>query len=452
MIIKKKTIIDCFFAWLCADITILLFYNANDIKNETLFISFVGAFFSTLCMVVVVKILKNTLLDTVLSGPVVFLLVAVLYNQNSVIRFAVESLYDGSIENRMERLFGAIFIDVLLVTGTFFWSERHKKNKLFNKNKGYALQSLTISSFAAYSLTISYMIMSMIMSLMTQITEVSNLLKLIQTVYSYICFSAVALYVKVKNRRYELPSLIPVVLLGIHLLILTNLAGSKQIIIRAAIVISCALILQNKLSLNKIEVLLYASPLIMQGIVSVTELVSARFVNYTNAWMLRYHVFRYDLSDLTMTFALRFKNMKYSAEVVKEAFLYALPSFLYGEKQEVLPMYNANVRSAGLEGFPMDYNDTIFSFGAQIGGFLGIIIVFFAVLVLQEWISKKVIKIKNVGPAILMTILGYFSYVESDLYMFLFNTRDVVIYIILALFVYKILLRKHNLLKGEKNG
>lgn len=448
MIIQKKTIIDCFFAYLCADITILLFYNANDVKNETLFISFVGAFFSTLCMVAVVKILENTLLDTVLSGPVVFLLVAVLYNQNSVIRFAVESLYDGSIENRMERLFGAIFIDVLLVTGTFFWSEMHKKNKLFNKDKGYALQSLTIPGFAAYFLTISYMIMS----LMMQTTEVNNFLKLIQTGYSYICFSAVALYVKVKKRRYELPSLIPVVLLGIHLLILTNLVGSKQIIIRAAIVIACALILQNKLSLNKIEVLLYASPLIMQGIVSVTELFSARFVNYANAWMLRYHVFRYDLSDLTMTFALRFKSMKYSAEVVKEAFLYALPSFLYGEKQEVLPMYNANVRSAGLEGFPMDYNDTVFSFGAQIGGFLGIIIVFFAVLVLQEWISKRVIKIKNVGPAILMTILGYFSYVESDLYMFLFNTRDVIIYIILALFVYKIFLRKHNLLEGEKNG
>lgn len=437
MIIRKKSIIDFIVAFLCAIITIILFYDANNIKNGTVLISIVGAFFSTLCMLIVIGKLEQTLCYTELSGSVVFFLVAVLYNQNSIIKYSVTSIYDGAIDSRFERFWGTILIELLLIIGTYFWSWIHRKNKVFKKISDSTLNELMLPGILVYFLLVSYIVLAVL----SYGKNISNFLRVVQTGYSYLCFSAIAIYVKIENGKYKISTLIPIALLGCALLILTNLSGSKQIIIRAAIIIVCALIYQNKISLKKIKIVLYASPLLMQGIVSISELISGRFVNYTNEWILRYHVFRYDLSDLAMTFALRFSNMKQSWGVVKEAFLYSLPSFLYNDKQEILPMYNLSVKSAGLEGYPMDYNDTIFSFGAQIGGFLGIIIIFFCVIILHEWISKKIVKIKKVGPAIFMSVLGYFSYVESDMFMFVFNTRDLLIYIILALMIYKMFLR-----------
>lgn len=437
MKVKKNFIYGFIVAFICAILTIFLFYIANDIENDTLLIAIVGAFFSTLTMTIVISKIEIALNYTELSGPVVFLLVAVLYNQNSVIKYAVNSIYDGAIDNLTQRFFGALFIDILIVFGTYFWSWMHRNNKEFLKNSKKDFQQLTVPGYVVYFMVISYVLLAFLSIGYVK----SKLVSVILTGYSYLCFSAVALYVKIYNNKYRLSSLIPIVLLGFSLFILSILGGSKQIIIRAAIVIVCALIFQNKLSFNKIKIALYTSPLIMQGLVSLTELISGRFINYSTEWMLRYHIFRYDLSDLAMTFAFRFDNLKYSWGIVKEAFLYSLPSFLYSSKEEILPMYNANVMSAGLEGYPMDYNDTVFSFGAQIGGFLGIVIAFFAVLFLHEWISKKLIRISRVGPAILMTVFGYFSYVESDLFMFVFNTRDLLVYIVLALVVYRIFLK-----------
>lgn len=444
--IRKSWFSDFILAYSFAAATIFLFYKANNIKNGTYMLALFSAMVKTFVMVEVLGMIEKSVKKQHISGATVFLLVSILYNQNSILKYAVDCLYDGSIDNNALRLIGDIYVSVIIFIGVLVWKKVHKANKEFNllENERF-MPEFKINKLLLWMILFAYLIVQAYF-LIKQNTLVTNAgSRSLNTVFSaleYICFALVVINVKKVNGKYVLSSFVPICVLGIFLVLATVILGTKQVIIRPAIVIACGLVYQNKLSIKKMKYFIYASPLLLQGITNLSELVSGRFSEYPALWVLRYHVFRYDLSDLAMTFAVHFSKSLYKWGVVKEAFCYSLPKFLYDKKLDVLPMYNANVKSIGLEGYPMDYNDTVFSFGAQIGGGIGILLAFILIVLFHEWISRKIVRINKMGSIILMVLFGYFSYVESDLFMFFYLTRDTVVYLILAGLLLKIILRR----------
>lgn len=447
MKLKVSVIKDFILAYLCAFFTIIIFYNINGVSNGTYIISFIDALLKTLTMIIVIEITGDTLKKQCLTGAAVFLIVTVLYNQNSICKYAVDSLYDGSISDNVLRFFGSCYINIIIIVGALLWNEYHRKNKEFNYDSGNKfVRQLKINKLLLWMIVIVYfLIETFIIISSTSSRGISRFMSTVLSAFEYITYTVITINVVKRNGKYVLSSLLPVCFVGVFLFFVTMFTGSKQAFIRSGIVIVLSLVFQRKLSFRLTKFFLYVSPFLLQGITSLSEMVSGRFLEYLDYWTLRYHVFRYDLSDLAITFANNSNRIQYQLGVVKEAFLYSLPKFIYGNKMEVLPVYNASVKSVGLEGYPMDYNDTIFSIGGQIGGYIGIFLAFIVFLLFCEWLSKRLISIRAVGPAILMSFFGYFSYVESDLFMLAYNTRDLIVYFAISIIIFRIAIKRKNI-------
>lgn len=444
--IKYSTIKDFFLVFLSAILTIILFDQTNGVENQNYIIAIIDAFFKSLTMVIVISTINDVSRKTYISGVAVFLLVAVLYNQNSVTKYAVESLYDGAISNSLYRFLGSCFINILLIFGVLIWKHIHLSTRVFKIDSNKFITELHVNSYIVYTVLITYVLLqiySLISTGRAFTSTDSRTLRTFYTTFEYICFTILVYNVKKTGNKIELKSLIPIVLILLFLAFFSITTGSKQSLIRSALVIACGLIFLKKLEFTQIKTILYVSPLIMQIFTSLTEVISGRFSYYDSYWTLRYHLFRYDLSDLAITIASRFGQATHQKDMIFEALQNSVPSFIFENKSEVLNMYYSNIKSIGLEGFPMDYNDTIFSFGAQIGGYVGIVVTFFLIIFLFEWISTKVVQIRAIGPAILIVFFSYFSYVESDLYMFIYNTRDLIIYFIISWLIFKFTIYKN---------
>ena len=259
-------------------------------------------------------------------------------------------------------------------------------------------------------------------------------------ILTFVTYTLCIIYVSKKQSGfYKIKTLIPLMIITAVNLLLTMLTGKKNSIIVFALVIICGLLMTKKISFKMVVLAAFMCAPFLQILQITSEMLSGReFFNRT--YMLQYHAYRFDLSDLALTVSLNFGKIQNPLSIVKESLIYSIPSFLYQNKNLELIEYKNSIEAVGLVR-DFDFNDTFFSMGAQVGGFLGIFLVFTIITLLFEWISWCLLSIKKVGLVILITILPFVASCESDWSMFISQTRDLIVIIPIAFVVYSLVLQ-----------
>ena len=158
---------------------------------------------------------------------------------------------------------------------------------------------------------------------------------------------------------------------------------SKQALTGFALYCLLAFLVAGRISMRQVSFLLVLSPLLLCLVTGVSEHTSGRLSGYPTRFVMQYHAFRYDLSDLAITIAEREtedpeRGLEEGWKVVREALEMAVPSVLsggYGKesgKPTELDAYRNQLSGIGLYPDADDYNDTFFSMGAQLLGYPGI--------------------------------------------------------------------------------
>ena len=192
---------------------------------------------------------------------------------------------------------------------------------------------------------------------------------------------------------------IPLLLVGAVQGITTLCTGSKQAVTGFAMYCLFAFLVTGRIPMRHLSLILALSPLILGTVTGVSEYTSGRLGGYPTRFVMQYHAFRYDLSDLAITIAEREardpkRGFEEGCRVVREALEMAVPSILSGKhgkgarKPETLLAYPDQLSGIGLYPNTDDYNDTFFSMGAQLWGYPGIFLAFAGILLLYELLGK----------------------------------------------------------------
>lgn len=274
-------------------------------------------------------------------------------------------------------------------------------------------------------------------------------------------------------RRSVLPVL-PCIIVGLVQGLTTLRTGSKQALAGFALYGLLALLVTGRIRVRELTGLLIISPLVLCLLTGVSEKTSGRLSGYPDRFVMQYHAFRYDLSDLAVTIAERQiwreeriswediddrnqmgsrilemlsvpsgKALQEGSTVVREALEMSVPSVLSGKrgKQEELTAYPDQLSRLGLCPEQDDYNDTPFSMGAQIFGYPGIFLVFAVMLLLLDTMGvalesglrrvlrdsaggTKGMNLSDPGTIALLLILPYALQAEGDWFMWVYRTRD----------------------------
>lgn len=443
MSIKVSAIKEFAFAWLMSIVTIVLCYQFHGVSYSRLYIACADAFIKSFVLVYVLFCIEKATHNRVYTGAAFLLYVTVLYNQNSVTKYAVDSLYDGSISDVATRFWGSLYINLIIIASASIWCTIHRKSSKRNFIKYdyfdiYIPKYILCLFLALYTLS---QLSSVVTAKVALNNNVSRTMMTFVNAFSYITYAMVILNLRRKDNSRKLNNFLPVAFICCINLCITLITGTKSYLIIFVVVIICGLLFTNNISNKKARYVAYLAPIAMQLITIVSEFVSNRLIYYTPEFILRYHVFRFDLSDFAMTIAGKFSHIQNPMAVINEAFAYSIPSVLASSKIDSLDVYMQQMSSVGLSSM-FDYNDTFFSMGAQVAGYAGIGIVFFAILMFYEWISIKIISLKKIGPAIFLVLISYFSTCEADWAMFVYNTRDILIYIVLSYALFGVFLKK----------
>lgn len=442
MILKKNTLHDCLWAILFAVVSVVVYYMFYEINNGTFVLAILSAIVRSLLLVFVLNKIHKACDDNCYTGAAYLLYSTVIYNSISSIKYSVDYLYTGAIDDLLIRVLGSLYIDFVIVVATNVFSRIHRKNvkRYHIVNRG---TNVYIPLFLTYIIVFIYAGLNLSYTIVNSSMLVSGVSRTMRTfVYAltYITYAAIVLNVKKnKNGNISFPCLIPVLLVCVVNAYMTLITGKKNIIIVFAVVIICGLLFAKKINFKIAKFSALASPLALQAIQIFSESTSSRSF-FTNLYQLQYHAFRFDLSDLATHISLKFGSIQNPLTIISESISYAVPSVISKNKTTDLLNYKAQLGAVGLNP-EFDFNDTFFSMGAQAGGFLGILLVFILITIFFEWYSMKLLNMKSIGSIMFLVLIGYFASCESDWSMFVYQTRDTVIYIVLTWLVFRLFTR-----------
>ncbi|SFG80573.1 hypothetical protein SAMN05216356_1335 [Oribacterium sp. WCC10] len=423
-------------------VTAFIYYSYYGVGNNRLLLAILHSFCSSLTMVYVLAKVEKSSQKKGFSLVAVLLIVMVLYNQNSVTKFSVRSLFEGYTDNNMIRLLGGVYVDVIIIITTFFWS-RYRQNKLrksFNVFTGEK-KIIHISSYVMYGMVTVLFLISQLASSVYTISRSQK--TFVEAIYYVTCATEV-IYVKNRENKKSLRKYIPLLLVGVLRVVEAMTHGGKSAIVKYLLIIALGLWYMDVLKFKYIKLATCISPAVLQLVTIITEIVSNRMVYFNEEWVMRYHAFRYDLSDFSITIALK-SDFSYGFRLIRDAIVFAIPGFDMQEKNNILynGAYRKQMASIGLSAVDMtgnleDFNDTLFSIGAEIFGIIGMFLFFAFTVAFFEWISKKLLKSK-VGYMLLLVLIGPACLVECDLLTFVYTIRDSALICLMAYYSFKII-------------
>jgi len=422
--------IQLFFAAFIIDVLVMFSYIKYSGYSGDITAGIINCAIVSLTLVIVLDAMRKKYEKGIHSGAEFLLFVAAIYNYNTSTKFTVDSLFDGFISNPVQRIMGIIFINTIIIATAIIWKKaKTDRTVVLNIEE---LQQFKISKFAVYSLTAIYTIVQLMslrsfgMPLYNYSLTISAALSAIVMCITYIIYTTVFLYTNNGDSKWKLRYYIPIIIILSMNFYLSLLSGKKNFFMQFAFIIGCDFIASNKLKYRTIEIAAIMSAPVLQVFTSLSEIVSGRMAGINAIKLARYHAFRYDLSDFAITIASRYGNSSNILDMLKAAFIESLPSGLFpGINKVGEEAYLKNMNSIGLG--VTDYNDTLFSMGAQVMGYLGIVIWFVIVVVLFEWMTKKIVKIKRVGTPLFFLSMNYFIIIESGWFSFFSATRDLLI-------------------------
>ena len=439
--IKIKNFFFLLFAWAISIVTIIVYYSYYKVDINKYIYAIVYAFFSSCTMIYVFGCFDNNDTDRISLAPVL-LLITTLYNQNALTKFSVDKLFIGFVSNQMIRLFGSIVFDLLIMFVAF----RYKR-----KNKDTNDTSATFEELFRYKKpSIIFIYIMIILYAIIKFQELSTKIEFSRTQSTFINAITYAVYFLISLNAFLYRK--NVVFAYTPLLIVTSLqfvasvkSGRKAEIIVFMFIIMMELVYLGCIKIEVLKMAFCISPAILQIITVLTEAISGRMRFFSKGFVMEYHAFRYDLSDFAISIAMNYKPSKLVIQLISESFIYAIPGFSIDVKKNILEngAYRMLLENMGfprydIYGSMSDFNDTFFSVGAQIGGFIGIPLFFIIIVAFFDWLSRVLCR-NRYGKVLVMILIGPCALVECDLKMLIFRIRDLVIIIVVAYMIIKLL-------------
>ena len=443
---NKLNIQDIFFvlfAWTISILVILIYYSHYGIDSEKYMYAIVYSFFSSITMIYVFSCISFHFENKTISLGAILLLLIVLYNQNALTKFIVDRLFYGYISNDFQRILGSVFIDILIV----ICASRYKRNM---KNEDYSVgfDDLFVrkkpNTFIIYCMILAYILIKIyelqygIRYNRTQYTLINSIM---YTVYFLISLN---IYLQKNN---PIIAYLPLIIVSIIQMITSIHTGGKSPLVIFVLIVTLELLILDRVKLNTLKIAFCLSPVLLQTVTILTESTSGRMRLFSKEFIMEYHAFRYDLSDFAISIALKYHPSDYIPQMIKESFIFSIPGYSIDVKNYI-SRYGAYVQQLESMGFPRydyygslsDFNDTIFSIGAQIGGFIGIPLMFIGLIVFLDWISRILCK-NRFGKILIMIMIGPCALVECDLKMLIFRIRDLGVIFLISYLLIKMIYR-----------
>ncbi len=425
------------YALIISIVCIFLYFGFYEIDSLNYLLSFGTCFVKSLVLCTTLYLIYKASDDNYYSGGGFLLISAAIYNQISIIKYSVDYFYAGAVSETLIRVGGSILIDLIIIISSIIYYFLHKKiflSKRFDVN--IIFEKNSIFKIFTYLLVILFSIVqiySMNRYDSPIILNVSRTQRTFVQAFIFITYGFAIFNIERNDKgRIINKSILPLLVLVVINMYITLATGKKSYIIVFGMIALCGLLYCKKISFKTLFILAIISPLFVHGLTILSEYTSGRNSNFFNlGYQLRYHAFRFDLSDFATTIAINYDKIDKPINLIREAFRYSIPSFILSDKDIELSVYASQMTSIGLDS-TFDYNDTFFSMGAQVGGFLGMAIVFIFIFVFFEILSLILMNIPSVGPMIFVVVISYFSSCESDWSMFIFQTRDIVVYILVS--------------------
>ncbi len=442
-----KIIKDVIIAFVLTSISVILYYLYYPVNNNSFFVALCSSFVRSIVSVIVLHLIEKACKDNSYSAGAFLLYSCLIYNQISVIKYSVNVLYHGAINDLYLRILGSLFIDFVLIFSSVIYYYYHrrcvKRNSNYFKAKDFNISFLIIYPFVAIYAMINFFYTKNVGGIIS--IDVSRTMRTFITAFTYFVYALTIIYVKKEDGKFKYSSFFPLIIIAVVNLYITMVTGKKNIFIVFGVVIVCGLLLTKKIQFKHFKYIAFASAIFYQLIQISSEALSSR-TWYNIEYLMQYHAYRFDLSDLATTISLDYSRIANPFNIILESIKYAIPSFIYSEKNLELSNYINSMNAVGLDG-SFDFNDTFFSMGAQIGGFFGIIVVFVIILLFFEWLNSRLLSIKN-GIGVLIVLIPYFATSESDWSMFIYQTRDLIIYILVSYLIFYFSIKEYKY-KGE---
>lgn len=426
------------FTYITSFIYVMGFYIIFDIRGYGLFESLVHAFLSSYAINFYFRKLSFSINQNRFSMASMTLLVFVVYFHLSSIKYAVYQLYPNYISNLGLRLLGSVLVFITFIISTSLWSKmnhrRLKANRILDDYNGHPLMAWIVSILCVIG-------QSYINSLPEIVLQRAIITQLKETIY---CLGLAVSIINIRKIESHKKIVLDASYFPLMVIIMYSITEALYTGSRSALITPVTITLAGLLKLRKIQDITAVKRMV--GIAPILILLysmlifstSKRFENDRDNYVKNL-VYRFDLSDMAMTELLRTEFDDYSVDSIREAAELAVPSFLSRENKLAIKrnsQYKRILRMSNLYT-EADYNDTLFSMGAEIGNIIGFILVPIVFVIYFELLDYWIASWKKADFAII-AIVTYFCGVENSWQKFFFTTRTYMIILICAYVFLKI--------------
>lgn len=438
MIVKKKIEQSDIFIYIMSFIYVIGFYIIFDIHGRGLFESLVHVSFSSYAINYYFRKLSCSINENRFSMASMTLMTFVVYFHLSSIKYAVYQLYPNYISDLNIRLLGSLLVFVTFIISTFVWyyinQKRLQKKILLLKYKKHPLLAWVISILCvigqSYINTLPEVLLQKAI-----VTQAKEIIYCIGLVVSILNIKEQDSHKKIiLNRSY-----LPLMVIIIYFVIEALSTGSRGALITPVVIVLAGFLKLKKIhNISVVKRIVGISPILILLYSILIFGTSNRFENDMDNYVKNL-VYRFDLSDMAMTEALRTEPDDYSTKSISEAIELAIPSFLFhGDKSAIKRnnQYKKILKKSHLYT-EADYNDTLFSMGTEIGNFIGFIIIPIVFIIYFELLDYWICGWKNTDYTII-AIVPYFCGIENSWQKFFFDTRTYLIILICTYFFLRI--------------
>lgn len=441
MKVKLKNIKEILFAWVICIITILMYYGIHNINLSNTIYAIIKSLFSSITLIYVLNKTENLANKGIFTCASALIIITALYDQNSLTKFSVDKLFDGFISDNLLRLLGGIYVDIIIIVTTHLITRMQLNGSHKNNNTE---RLIYVSTPIMYLLVIIFGYITLFV-FNKSAASTTRLESTIRDIISYLTYASATIYAFNRKNKNKLFAYFPIILITIINLYKSLQYGGKATLLKFAVIIAFGLYYFGMVKFKTMKSWFIVSPIILQLYTIISELTSNRMANFNSYYVLQYHAFRLDLSDFALTIAIKANHLKYATGLIKDAFVFCIPGYSPSVKNDILLQgaYRKQLLEAGLPatdiyGTLSDFNDTLFSIGAELSGFVGMFLFYLLIAVIFELISRLIIKNKY-GYAIALVAIEMASLVECDLLMLTYTLRDMILIVLIATIWFNIL-------------
>ena len=422
------------YVYICA------FYFFNNIGSDNIIFSLIHGTLSSILMCGILRSFNKQIDKNLFSLVSMYVFISIVYFHLSSIKYAIDYLYYGYIDNAYIRMLGSCICFFVMLAEIFLLNHLNKHMRYCSINNEYKFE---ISGIFTWVFAIAGSILMLSISLLGSFSSISESVS--NQIFSVVLgITIVTCLMKIKvNKKGHYYGFGPLVFVFAIILVETLALGKRTfIVVPVVICLASALylgLIKNHKIIYRLVIIL---PIILMAFSTVIFITSSRYNIYSNEF-IRDLAYRFDLSDFAMTEAMRTKWSDYSFASITEPIQLAIPGIF--SKVDKLSIQNVNqykyILSKSNLYINADYNDTVFSMGSEIAGIVGMIaipIIIFEFLVFVE----KLISVNDIFKVTKLAVIPFFCSVESSWQKIVLDFRMyavvfIAFYIVLTLFLRK---------------